>query len=153
MTDLDDAPILTLIREAKVSEFLGPAAAERYEASGVAMVDGAYHIIFDNLPDILRFRMEPGAKPYDISYFTGKTRHSGYEDIGYDSRAGRWFCLVEAVDEGHGVIRPWIDELDAAFNPVRSLPLDFALDEANKGMEGLAHLYLADGSQLMLGRV
>ncbi len=151
MIDLNDAPILTLVREAKITAFLGPDAEERYEASGVAMRDGAYYIVFDNLPDILSFRIEADTKPSDITYYTGQSRQIGYEDIGFDAESRRWFCLVEAVNEGHGVIRPWIDELDANFKLIRGLPLDFALDEENKGMEGLAYLHLRDGSQMMVG--
>jgi hypothetical protein len=147
-----EAPVLRLLREAKVRDLLASAAdgADRFEASGVLAQGDWFWVIFDNVPHIAR--VDPALLP-------GRGRNAllsqpagpvGYEDIAYDPGTGRYFVLVEAVKYGPGSYMAQVHEFDGDFRPVSTRWLDFPLDRPNKGLEGLSCVR-RDGRTYLLG--
>ena len=149
-TKLRHAVQLELLREAKVCDLLGDVAKERFEASGVVVVDGVFYVIFDNTS--LIGRIGAGLSPEDEQnrlIAQRFDRDEGYEDIAHDHRSGRFFILIESLPHGHGFFAK-VREYDASFGYVASAWLDFPLAGANKGLEGLACLRRA-GQTYLLG--
>jgi hypothetical protein len=117
-------------------------ASSRLEASGVALVDERTAlVIFDNLNQVARI---------DLSL---KRRRSnrlqpapslglGFEDVAVDLRRGRVFCLVEALEDVDGLLRGLIVEYDRAGRFLRSTRLSTRFRKANKGFEGLDHVWM-----------
>lgn len=141
-------PMLKLISEARIADLLGAGEAPgRLEASGVLVRDGLCHVIFDNLPalGLIDERLAvPGV--HRLVELTGG-RGVDYEDLAYDTVAGRLFVLIESLPDGPP-FRACVEEYDARYRLVASKPLDFPLERPNKGIEGLTcvrrgeHLYL-----------
>lgn len=146
----DATPVLELVQEVRIRELLGDAGKKHYEASGVYLKDGYLHIVFDNEKQLLRIRPDlphPNEAPVLLDL---KGTGTGYEDITFQSSAGRWFCLVEAADTGSGIFMPRVDAFDESFTFLRSYWLDFPLKAGNKGFEGLVTLTAA-GDDYLLG--
>ncbi|QEU90998.1 hypothetical protein [Streptomyces kanamyceticus] len=61
----------------------------------------------------------------------------GYEDLAYDPSGERHFTLSEAVPVKPKGFRARVQEYDARLRPRGTAVLDFALSDANKGLEGL----------------
>jgi hypothetical protein len=146
-------PELVLLEEAKITELLGDSrhgdAKQRFEASGVVAKDGLFFVIFDNTSDVAQIAGLSDsqvtrlidAKPRD-------GRGIGYEDIAYDRLADRFYILIEALPHGHGFMAE-VEEYDGGFRHLASARLDFPLDRANKGLEGLTSLRRADRMYLL----
>ncbi len=134
------AAILGLEQEDRIISLLKDAGDKRFEASGICLKDGWLHIVFDDEPRLLRCRADwrnEGDEPVLLDLDgTGK----GYEDITYQSSAGRWYCLIEATGTGSGAWMPRIDEFDESFGFIGSSWLDFPIRSGNKGFEGLSIL-------------
>ena len=144
----DMANFLELVREVRIGELLKDAGDTSYEASGVYLKDGCLHIIFDNNPRLLRFKLDwrdSGEGPVLLDL---KGTRAGYEDITYLSSANRWYCLIEAAETQSGVSMPAVDEFDESFVFIKRYWLDFPLKGGNKGFEGLASLRLAGNDYL-----
>jgi hypothetical protein len=148
-TTLREAVALELCREAKVSDLLGVAENERFEASGVAAVDGMLYVIFDNRSEIGSF----GAAllPADERSRLIRQqcdRDTGYEDIAHDASTGRFFILVEALPHRDGFFA-MVREYDSSFAYIAGAWLDFPLAGPNKGLEGLACVRRAGQTYLL----
>ena len=146
----DDAPILELVQEARIGELLSGAGTKHYEASGVSLKDGYLHIVFDNEPRLLRIRPDLPTAGEEPVLLDLKGTGAGYEDITYQSSAGRWYCLIEAAETGSGNFMPRVDAFDESFTFLQSYWLDFPLKAGNKGFEGLVTLQAA-GNDYLLG--
>jgi hypothetical protein len=136
------APTLELNREAKIHDILGDTVSTRLEASGVLAKDGAFYVIFDNVADIARLgpELRPGMSNRVIRQPRGHTDNfesDGFEDIAYDLAADRFFILIEALPRGSHTYMAKVQEYDSEFRYLRARWLNFPLDQANKGLEGL----------------
>lgn len=74
---------------------------------------------------------------------------SGYEDIAYDPRAKRFFMLIETQKTCPGRHKARIEEYDNELNYLTSDWADFPFKHKNKGLEGLACVYLGDQLYLL----
>jgi hypothetical protein len=146
----DDAIILELVQEVRIGELLKGDGNKRYEASGVCEKDGVLHIVFDDDPHLLRIRADLSHTGEEPVLQDLKGSGSGYEDITYQSSAGRWYCLIEAAETKSGVSMPRVDAFDESFAFIGSYWLDYPLKAGNKGFEGLATLRSA-GNEYLLG--
>ena len=141
---------LELCREAKVSELLGDAAKDRFEASGVVAVDDVFYVIFDNTSQIgcIDAGLSPGDK-HNRLIAQRFDREEGYEDIAHDPSSGRFFVLIESLPHGRGYFAK-VREYDSSFSCVASAWLDWPLPSPNKGLEGLTCVRRA-GQLYLLG--
>lgn len=137
---------LELVGEAKIRTLLETATDRRlggrFEASGVCVKEDGCYVIFDNTSHVARFALRD-AKP------TGENRtiplhrpFPGYEDIAYDPLAKRFFLLIEAQRSGRRRYKARIEEYDENFQFLSDQWADFSFKYANKGLEGLACVYL-----------
>lgn len=133
---------LELVKEAKISDLFGSGLDPRLEASGVLVKDGAFYVIFDNLPHIAIIGAELSAAAganHVIEQHEGHRR--GFEDIAYDPSSDRFYVLIESLRRGKGKYMAMVQEYDASLNYLGSAWLDFLLDRPNKGLEGLTCVY------------
>jgi hypothetical protein len=131
---------LELIREAKLYRLLpGKKERSRLEASGVALVDDKTAlVIFDNLNQIARIDLSLKRRPAN-GLIPAPSLGAGFEDIAIDSRQGRIFCLIEALEDFDGLLRGFVAEYDAAGRFLDCTRLHTRFQKENKGFEGLAH--------------
>jgi uncharacterized protein YjiK len=135
-------PELRLVAERKVRNLLPIEELDRAEASGILALDGQLLVIFDNTTRI-------GVIDQDLSQTADnrvirlkpelaldKYAGSGYEDIARDPESGRLYLLVESVRRGEQRL-PRVEILDAYFKRHSQAFLNFPIEAANKGMEGL----------------
>ena len=129
---------LELVREAKIFDILPDSLDPRLEASGVLSKDGLFYVIFDNLPHIACIGPELSRAASDNHLIAQQRGHrSGFEDIAYDSRTGRFYVLIESLPRGRGTFMAAVQEYDDNFRYTGRAWLDFPLDRPNKGLEGL----------------
>jgi hypothetical protein len=77
----DTVTFLELVQEARISDLLKGAGEKRYEASGVYLMDGYLHIVFDDKPRLLRIKpdwLHAGEEPNLLDL---RETGAGYEDI------------------------------------------------------------------------
>jgi hypothetical protein len=141
---------LELVKEAKIADIVEGVDA-RLEASGVLAGDGVFYVIFDNLADIacIGAGLSPAA-PANRVIRQDKGHRYGFEDIADDSSSGRFYVLIESLPRGGGTYMAKVQEYNADFGYLGSAWLDFPLDQANKGLEGLACVH-RDGQTHLLG--
>lgn len=148
---VEDAPQrLELVKEATFAQLLGGGSRTRYEASGVHYRDGHLYVVFDDAPRVVRLRPDWDAAGEAPVVIEAASRAGGYEDVTYQAEEKRWYCLVEACDNGAGEFRPVVDEFDESFEFLASHWLDFPVKRENKGIEGLSTLRLL-GEDYLLG--
>ncbi|MFH8489503.1 hypothetical protein [Streptomyces longisporoflavus] len=137
---------LRLVKEAKIQDLIGDSAGTRLEASGVLYRDGAFLIVCDNLPSLIRVSSELSPKAPENGVINanrakkkaGSAANAGYEDIAHDELRDHYYTLSEAEPVKPKGFRAGVQEYDAKLRPVGSaVHLDFDLADANKGMEGL----------------
>jgi hypothetical protein len=129
---------LELVAEAKIFDILDGRLGPRLEASGVLASGGVFYVIFDNLPHIARIGGELSrADGANDVIEQGRGHRRGFEDIAYDSWAGRYYVLIESLPRGHGTFMAKVQEYDAGFGYLGCAWLDFPLSRPNKGLEGL----------------
>lgn len=136
---------LRLVKEAKIQDLIGDGAGTRLEASGVLCHDGAFLIVCDNLPSLIRVSSELSPKaPENGVINANRNKKSGssaagegYEDLAYDDRHDHYFTLSEAEPVKSKGFRARVHEYDGKLRPIGSAQLEFDLADANKGMEGL----------------
>jgi hypothetical protein len=134
---MPDRP-LVLVGEAKVRDLVGGPAGAAFEASGVVAVGDSCYVVFDNSPHIGRVAadLSPGDRRNRL---IPQRRRGGYEDIAQDPVSGHFFLLVEALPRKHGFMAK-VREYNQRFDYVSSGWMEFRLDRANKGLEGLTCL-------------
>ncbi|MER5253339.1 MULTISPECIES: hypothetical protein [unclassified Streptomyces] len=136
---------LRLVKEAKIQDLIGDDAGTRLEASGVLYRDGAFLIVCDNLPSLIRVSSELSPKAPENGVLThnkakkagGSEANVGYEDLAHDELHDHYFTLSEAEPVKPKGFRARVHEYDEKLRPIGSAQLDFDLADANKGMEGL----------------
>jgi hypothetical protein len=135
---------LELIREEKLFRLL-PRRTEksRLEASGVALLDETTAlVVFDNLNQVARIDLSLKRRRSNVLR-PAPSLGLGFEDITVDFRNGRAFCLIETLEDCDGMLRSFVCEYDKAGSFVRCTRLRTQFQSANKGFEGLAHLWRA----------
>ena len=140
---------LRVLGEAKVAVLLGLPDGQRLEASGVCTHDGVTYVIFDNAPGIARLVDVSGHDPANRVLEAGGGRPDGFEDITRDPLTGHFYVLIEAVPHG-SAWRAEVQEHDAEGRYLDTAALDFTLERANKGIEGLACV-VRNGETYLLG--
>jgi len=141
---------LELVNEAKIFGIFADRLDPKLEASGVLAKDGLFYVIFDNLPHIALIDPELSAAAAANDVIEQKKGHdSGFEDIAYDARGGRFYVLIESLPRDGGYMAK-VQEYDAGFGYLGQAWLDFPLDRANKGLEGLTCVH-RDGQTYLLG--
>lgn len=133
---------LELIREEKLHRLVpGRKENSRLEASGVALLDDATAlVIFDNLNQVARIDLS--LKRRDANQLLpAPSLGSGFEDVAVDHRNGRAFCLIEAIEDFDGHFRAFVAEFDRAGQFLRCSRLHTRFRSANKGFEGLTHVW------------
>jgi len=140
---------LVLEREAKLASLFQGAEERRLEASGVLAADGGFYVIFDNAPDIgwVEAGLSPGAAGNRL-LGQRRGRRSGSEDIAHDPAGGRFYVLIEAQARGRGFMAE-VQEYDQGLGYLGRAWLDFPLEGANKGLEGLTFLRRQDQAFLL----
>jgi hypothetical protein len=136
---------LELVREEKLFRLLpGRKESSRLEASGVALLDDTTAlVVFDNLNQVASIALS--VKGSDGNrFFPTPSLGSGFEDIAIDPRHGRFFCLIEALEDFDGLLYGFVAEYDSARRFLRCTRLQTEFQQANKGFEGLAHVWLGD---------
>jgi hypothetical protein len=133
---------LELIREEKLFRLLpGRTKHSRLEASGVALLDdNTALVVFDNLNQVARINLS-FKRHATNALLPAPSLGSGFEDISIDHRHRRVFCLVESVEDFDGLLRGFVAEYDVDSHFIRCARLPSRLAKANKGFEGLAHLW------------
>jgi hypothetical protein len=140
---------LELVEEHKLPPLLGPEADARWEASGVRAVAGQLYVIFDNTPHVARLPLPPwpgGPRPELIRQ---RGESLGYEDVAYDPAARRFYLLIEALEFRPGIFQARIEAFDDDFRYLESAWVNFPLERANKGIEGLTYLERAGEHYLL----
>jgi uncharacterized protein YjiK len=133
---------LELVREEKLFRLLpGRKESSRLEASGVALVDDKTAlVVFDNLNHVARIDLSLKRRASN-RFMPAPSLGSGFEDIAIDSRHGRVFCLIEAIEDFDGLLRGFVAEYDRGGHFLRCTRLHTRFQKANKGFEGLAHAW------------
>lgn len=113
--------------------------------------DGHFYVVFDSSSEIAsvdgRLERQAGRNGF-VS--RGSRRGVGYEDIAHDPSRNRFFALIEAMPRHRGGFMAQVDEYDEGLRQVGSAWLDFPLEQANKGLEGLSCV-LRGGETHLLG--
>lgn len=73
----------------------------------------------------------------------------GYEGLTFDARTQRFYALVEAVEKKKR-FEPEIHVYDPSWKLLEEHQVDFEVEDFNKGMEGLAHVYHEDTLYLFM---
>ncbi|MEU5689365.1 hypothetical protein DEJ48_34230 [Streptomyces venezuelae] len=136
---------LRLVKEAKIQDLIGDSAGTRLEASGVLYRDGAFLIVCDNLPSLIRVSSELSPKAPENGVLSHKQTkkkpaseaNEGFEDLAHDAARDHYYTLSEAEPVKPKGFRARVQEYDAKLRPIGSAHLDFDIADANKGMEGL----------------
>ncbi|HQN89880.1 MAG TPA: hypothetical protein PLK36_07380 [Methanoregulaceae archaeon] len=145
----DKGPFLELVHEARINDLVKGTDDQHFEASGVYLKDGYLHIIFDDNPYLLRIRPDWRGSTDEPVLLRLKDTGAGYEDITFQSSAGHWLCLIEAVKTGHDTYLAGIDVFDESFSFLRKSWLHFPLKGGNKGFEGLSIMHHAKNEYLL----
>ena len=133
---------LALIREEKLFRLIpGRTRKSRLEASGVALIDQSTAlVVFDSLNLIARINLS--LKPSRANRLVqAPSLGAGFEDVAVDTRRGTTFALVEAVEDFDGALRGFVAEYDRSGRLRRCARLPGRVQKANKGFEGLAHVW------------
>ncbi|HZM67588.1 MAG TPA: hypothetical protein VFC16_14945 [Nakamurella sp.] len=133
---------LHLVAEAPVRDLLPDGGSPRGEASGVLAMGDHLLVIFDDSTVIGVIETDLGTVDGNHTVrpdpLTAGGRHAGrgYEDIARDMATGHLYLLVEAVRRGDRFMAR-VEEIDGDYRRHSEAWLDFALEEENKGIEGL----------------
>ncbi len=132
-------PVLTLVLERKVSDFIAPPKGSRVlEASGVVAKDGYFYVIFDNVRRVARVHagLELGSNQH--SWFGRARDGEGYEDIAFSPHTRRFYLLTEAEKHPDGTYKARVDECNEDAQFMRRRWVDVPFDKRNTGFEGLS---------------
>ena len=129
--DVATSGTLTLLRERNLGELL-PASA-RYEASGIALHNGALRVVFDNSTDIAE--VDLGLSTAALG--PGTKSASQYEGITVATRpAPTTYVVKEGGPGSHSAILT----LDEEGRVLTTEPTDVTSTDKGKGLEGVAWL-------------
>jgi hypothetical protein len=133
---------LELVREAKLFRLLpGRKESSRLEASGIALLDDTTAlVVFDNQNQVASIDLSLKGRDGN-GLFPAPSLGSGFEDIAIDPRHGRFFCLIEALEDFDGLLYGFVAEYDSARRFLRCTRLQTEFRQVNKGFEGLAHVW------------
>lgn len=151
MRNLSKFSTLELVKETKIAALLpGGSLNDRLEASGVSFKDGYFYVIFDNSPHIARLEstLTPGHPANILLRQRGET--SGFEDITFHLGMKRFLIILEAMAFDAQTYKPNIEEYDEDFRYLEYAWVDFALEGANKGIEGITYIQ-RNGGDYVLG--
>ena len=141
---------LVVVAERKFSDFF--KNPNRFEASDVVYKDGFLYVVFDNLYQVARIRVDLDPKKKGNKFF-GESRDgdSGYEGITFNRKSNRFYALVECAEYPDLSYRAQVHEYDCNFERrTGGWWLDFKFGEnSNKGFEGLAWLE-RDGKEYLI---
>jgi hypothetical protein len=140
---------LELIREEKLYRLLsGRKKSSRLEASGVALSDESTAlVVFDNLNWVARIDLSL-EQSHRNTLLPAPSLGAGFEDIAIDQDRPRVFCLVESVEDFDGHLRGFVSEYDIDGKFLKTTRLHTRFEKANKGFEGLAHLWQGEDEWL-----
>ena len=128
---------LVIVNEVKFSNIIdGKKKMNRYEASGVRLLNDKIYVVFDNDSRVARVNMKL-TKAKLLGKASAKV---GFEGITYDPAANAFYLVEESLrhqGEWHGRLRVMDEELSS--RQKRSW-LGYAFENGNKGFEGLAFL-------------
>jgi hypothetical protein len=135
---------LELVREEKLFRLIpGRSENSRLEASGVALLDDTTAlVVFDNLNQVARVDLSLKRRGSN-QLIPAPSLGMGFEDIAIDLEHGHFFCLIEAMEDFDGQLRGFVAEYDEDGHFVRCTRLHTQFQKANKGYEGLAHVWLS----------
>jgi hypothetical protein len=143
-------PTLKLIEEYKLHRVLGEPVDARLEASGICTLGDAIYVVFDNMPAIARIGLSPITKNKRTRWFQRDASEAvGYEDLTHDPKRRRFYTLIESAKFDKGIYKPRIATFNASLRHIETKWVDFELDEANKGLEGIAFIE-SNGEPLVL---
>lgn len=131
-------PELKLVAGAKVGRLLG-RPGERFEASGVSNVHGAFYVLFDNRSDVAVVGSH--LKTARLIKLETTWRGNDFEGLTWDDNRKRFFASIEAERCGPRTFRARLLELGPDLKQRRSWSLHPDLADPGKGVEGLAHVY------------
>jgi hypothetical protein len=97
-------------------------------------------VVFGNLNQVARINLSLKRRASN-RLLPAPSLGSGFEDIAIDHRHGRAFCLIEAMEDFDGFLRGFVAEYDRAGRFLHCTRLRTRFEEANKGFEGLAHVW------------
>jgi hypothetical protein len=142
-------PTLKLVRERKMCDLITcDRPAERWEASGVLVMDRHFYVVFDNRTEIAR--VSDDLQPHSTNGLFG-VAHAvcGYEGIAYNAAKQRYYLLVEARKQTSGCYQAVIVEYDDGFRYLEERPVDFTFESKNKAFEAVAHVHRGDTDYLL----
>lgn len=140
---------LELVYEAKIHALLENPIEKRFEASGACVKDGRCYVIFDNSSYLACFALSSLQLISDGQMIALKSHFSGYEDIAYDPKGQRFFMLIEAQKFSPGCYKARIEEYDNDLKFLSAAWVDAPFKHINKGLEGLACVYLDERLYLL----
>jgi hypothetical protein len=135
-------PELQLVAERRIYDLLPNGGPGRAEASGVLAMEDRLLVIFDDSTAIAILDQDLSRTAENRLVYPNprlapdRYAGAGYEDIARDPASGHLYLLVEAVEREERLM-PRLEILDADFERHSQAFLDFAIEEENKGMEGL----------------
>jgi len=144
-----EIPKLELVHEEKLYRLIPDRnESSRLEASGVALYDDSTAlVIFDNLNWVaaidLSFKNQKANK-----LFPAPSLSLGFEDIAIDRRHNHFFCLIEQLEDFDGNLCGFVAEYDKDGKFMNCTRLPTTFKDANKGFEGLAHIWIEDTEYL-----
>jgi hypothetical protein len=133
-------PTLELVCESKICDLVAcDRRAERWEASGVLVMDRHYLVVFDDRAEIAR--ISDDLQPDSTNGLFGAAHPAfGYEGITYNAAKRRFYLLVEARKHAKGCYRAVLVEYDDEFRYLKDRPIDFTFESSSKGFEAVAHV-------------
>ena len=140
---------LELVQEAKIRSLLGDPPEKRFEASGVCVHEDSCYVIFDNVSHLARFVLDRSQLSATHQMLPLHNPFAGYEDIAFDPREKRFFLLIEAQKFKPGRYQARIEEYDHELNFLTTQWANFPFQHKNKGLEGLACVYLDERFYLL----
>ena len=151
MSTVQQSPTLELVRECKLHSLLpGSSPDSRHEASGVCVKDGDFYVIFDNSPHIARLDPALRSDSPTNRLLRQRGESAGFEDIAYHKLEKRFLIIIEALIHPDGTYKPDVEEYSEEFRYLEHNWVDFALEGANKGLEGLTYVHRG-GQDYVLG--
>lgn len=131
-----------------------------FEGSGITPVNGSYYVVFDSLASLgqfdLRFSFR-GPENRMVRGPHGADEDSQFEGISYSERTNTFFVVQESVKDPVLGLVPLITEIRMNSDGSRyeivgeAHPVNFKLDDENKGFESVTYFDGDGGERYILG--